>query len=62
MWTAWAIFYMSLWICASGLVIGGDNQFINLVGGLILIVLSFWIGIIYRKSLFIRTPPPDKMN
>jgi len=60
MWTAWTIFYISLWIMGSGFVIGGANKYTNIAGGLILAVLSFWIGVKYRKSLFIRPPALDK--
>lgn len=60
MWTAWVIFYISLWITGSGFVFGGPNKFTNVAAGFFLAFFSAWVGIVYRRSLLLDPPGSDK--
>lgn len=50
MWQLWTIFYISLWIAASGWFFGGDIKLSNIVFGLGTAVLSFWVAMKTRKK------------
>jgi len=49
MWQCWVMFYIGLWILASGIMYGGSIKFSNIVFGGLIVILSLWAGIKARN-------------
>ncbi|MDO9575569.1 MAG: hypothetical protein Q7J55_03485 [bacterium] len=49
MWQCWVIFYIGLWILASGIMYGGSMRYSNIVFGGLIALFSFWVGMKARN-------------